>query len=195
MRIRWSRKSAVPLLLLAVLYAAGAAQLSRSYARCDLSLPGKLASGIEWAESGWNWFAQASSRLRLGSWLGNSWAPGSIGWSAAADSPSNLRSDSGTLTAHAAAPAPALGTDWPQLEPLEVAVELKRVRFADCRTRRVLLLARPEVVIVTAQFPRLPVSESRLSELPDRHNPASQTQPPSRTGCPTAPFLPDPSTI
>ena len=193
MRIRWSRKAALPLLLLAVLYAAGAAQLANSYSRCDTSLPDRLASGLQWAEKGWTWFTQASSRLRLGSWLGNSWAPGSIGWRAASDSPSN---DSASLTVHAASSVEASRPDWRQIEPLEITVKaVQEFRIADCRTRAMLVLKRPEVVIVTAEFPRLPVSESELEVLPDRFDPASDAQLPSQTGCPITPFLPDPATI
>ncbi|MEE8583824.1 MAG: hypothetical protein V3T83_03130 [Acidobacteriota bacterium] len=200
MRIRWNGKNAFPLLLLAFLYLAGAGHLAQRYSGCDSTLPDGLASGLQWVGSGLSWFREASSQLRLGSWLGNSWAPGSIGWRAASASPAKLPhpkplSGFSSLTVQAADSFQSLHPRPTKIESLLVdaaSESAEGLRVPDCGTRPLIVLAKPEVVIVTAEFPRLEISEVGLAALPD---PPASAQLPVRSGCQMRPIGPHKSTI
>ena len=199
MRIRWSRKNAFPLLLLAFLYLAGAAHLAQRHSGCDSGLPEGLASGLQWVESGLSRFSEASSRLRFGSWLGNSWAPGSIGWRAASASPANqLQLKLSTWTVQAARSFQSLDPGRTKTEALLVdaaSESAESLRVPECWIRPLIVLAKPEVVIVTAEFPRLEISEVGLAALPDLPDPPASAQLPLRSGCRMMPIHPAKSTI
>ncbi len=198
MRVRWNRKSALPLLLLALLYTAGAAQLAQRHAHCDESLPEGLAWGIRRVDSGLTWLLETSSRLRLGSWLGNSWAPGSIGWPATSESPPeqpqpNPLTSFSSFKAHADNVPETLDYGQIKIEPRspDGASQATVLRLIECATEPLVILARPQVVIVTAEFPRLQTTEGELADLPD--SPA--TAPLTDLPCRFRQIEPDSSTI
>ena len=79
MKIRVSARNVLPLMLLLTLYAGGTLYLAERLLPCScVADEGQFRVSI--LDKSVDFLTSFSTEGRFGSWLGNSWAPGSFGW-------------------------------------------------------------------------------------------------------------------